>query len=132
MLDLGLCPGDRLMCLRQFLYVVDAGAQRIVVALRRLDLQHVQDHLRVLGVVLVPAIMQCFSRPRERQRRHQPHLETRFSQAPCDGPMIIARRLEGTDHRATVRPQDFDQMIVLSTVVEDLQTASAFMAWVFD
>ncbi|TPJ96070.1 hypothetical protein FJ872_32735 [Mesorhizobium sp. B2-5-9] len=29
-LDLGLCPGDHFMCLRQFLHIVDAGAQRIV------------------------------------------------------------------------------------------------------
>lgn len=35
-LDLGLGPGDRFMCLRQFLHFVDAGSQRIMVDLRRL------------------------------------------------------------------------------------------------
>lgn len=66
-LDLGLGSGDRLMRLRQFLYVVYSGAQRIVIALRRLDPEHVQDHLRILGIVLVPTVVQGLPGSGERQ-----------------------------------------------------------------
>ncbi len=67
-LDLGLGPGDRFMCLRQLRHIVDAGPQRIMVDLRRLDPEHVQDHLRKLGIVLVPTVMQSFSCSGECQR----------------------------------------------------------------
>jgi hypothetical protein len=68
-LNLGLGPGDRFMCLRQFLHVVDADTKRIMIDLRRLDLEHVQNYLRILGVILVPAVVQGLSGSGERQRR---------------------------------------------------------------
>lgn len=128
-LDLGLGPGDRFMCLRQFLHVVDAGPQRIMVELCRLHPEHVQDHVCILWIVLVPAIVQRFSCSGQRQRRYQPNLKTK---APCDRSVIIARRLNAADHRSAIRLQNFDQPIMIRTIVENLQPAPTFMAWVFD
>jgi len=44
MLDLGLRLGDGLMRLRQFLNVIDPGFERVKVALRRANPQHMKDH----------------------------------------------------------------------------------------
>lgn len=123
-LDLGLGPCDRFMSLRQLLHGVDAGPQRIMVELRRLDPEHVQDPLCILWIFLVPAIVQPsrvrageepitaavspetidlgkIQRQVVRQRRHQ-HLETRFSQAPCYRPVIVPVASKSADHRAAV------------------------------
>jgi hypothetical protein len=40
--------------------------------------QHMQDDLRVLGIILVPAIVQGLTRPGHGERRDQPDLEARF------------------------------------------------------
>ena len=113
MLDLGLGPGDRFMRLRQFLHVVDAGAERIMIGRRRLGPEHVQDHLRILGVVLVPTVVQGLAGSSERQRRHQAYTEACFNQASCDRPVIVPRRLEGAHHGSAIPLQHLDQPIML-------------------
>ncbi len=60
--ELSLGARDRLVGLRQFLDVVDAGRKRVVVGQRGADPQHMQDYLRILQVVLVPAMVQRLSR----------------------------------------------------------------------
>src|SRR3546814_7481414 len=55
---LGLRLGNGFVCLRHLLQIVDARGQRIDIALGRADPQHMQDLLRVLGIILVPAIVQ--------------------------------------------------------------------------
>jgi hypothetical protein len=54
------------MGVRQLLQVVDPRRQGIDIALGRPDPEHVQDDLRVLGIVLVPAVVQSLPRPGER------------------------------------------------------------------
>ncbi len=66
MLDLGLGVSNGFVCLRQFLNVVDASTQGIMVDLSRVDPQHVQDHLGILGIVFVPTVVQGFSRAGKR------------------------------------------------------------------
>ena len=46
--------------------------------------------------------------------------------------MIVPGRLKGADHRAAVRLQHFDQMVVLSTGVEDQKATPALVSWCFD
>ncbi|CKY19423.1 Uncharacterised protein [Mycobacterium tuberculosis] len=69
--------GNGLVRLRHLLQVVDAGGQRVDVALSGADLEHVQNYLGVFGIVLVPAIMQRLTRPCQGDRRNQAQLETR-------------------------------------------------------
>lgn len=97
---LRLHPGDRLVSLRELLQVIDARGERIDVALRRTDPQHVQDDLRVLGVVLVPAIVQRLARSCERDRRDEAQLEPCRQQPMCQRTMVITRRLEPNDDTA--------------------------------
>ena len=66
--ELGLGAGDDLVGLRKLLDVVHAGEQRIVEDLDGADLEHVQEHLRVLRVVLVPAIVKRLAGAREGHR----------------------------------------------------------------
>jgi len=56
---------------RQFLQVVDPGRQRIEIALRRPDPQHVQDDLGVFGIVFVPTVVECLARAGEHDRRDE-------------------------------------------------------------
>ena len=58
----GLGTRDDLMGLRQLLNVGSSGHQWIVEELNSTDLQHVRDDLRVLGIALVPTVVQRFSR----------------------------------------------------------------------
>ena len=63
------------MGLRELLQVVDTRGERVDVTLRRANPQHVQEDLRVLGVVLVPAVVQRLARPGERERGDEPQLK---------------------------------------------------------
>ncbi len=83
--DLRLGPRDRLVGHRQLLDVVDPVRERVVVGLRRPDPQHVQDHLRVLGVVLVPAVVQRLAGAGQGHGRDQPDVEAGVDQAPGQG-----------------------------------------------
>ena len=58
---LGLGFGDRLVGFGDLLQVVDPGRERVEVALRGSDPEHVKDDLGVPRIVLVPAIVECFS-----------------------------------------------------------------------
>lgn len=63
------------MDLRELLQIIDGRGERVDIALRRADPQHVQDDLRVLGVVLVPAVVQRIARSGELDRRVEAQLE---------------------------------------------------------
>lgn len=47
-----------------FLRIMSAADQRIVPGLSQSGLEQVQDHLRVLGIVLVPGVVQCYGTQR--------------------------------------------------------------------
>lgn len=53
---------------RHILQTVNACGQWTDIALGRADLLHVQDHLRVLGIILVPDIVQHFAYPGKSDR----------------------------------------------------------------
>jgi hypothetical protein len=57
---------NHLVRLRQLLDIVDTGEEAIGVGLRGADLEHVQDDLRVLRIVLIPAVVQRLTRPCQR------------------------------------------------------------------
>lgn len=75
------------MRLRQLLDVVEPRRRRIVVDLAGADLPHVQDDLRVFGVVLVPAAVYRLACTRERDRRDEAKIDARF-----DEPIARGRR----------------------------------------
>ncbi|EGG78645.1 hypothetical protein SXCC_00626 [Gluconacetobacter sp. SXCC-1] len=66
----------------------------------RTDLKHVQDDLRILGIILVPAIVQSFSCAGEGDRRNQARIKPGLHQAPGQWPMIMAGRFEANNDRS--------------------------------
>ena len=106
-------PGDRLVGLREFLQVIDARGERVDVALRRTDPQHVEDDLRVLGVVLVPAIVQRLACSGERDRRDEAQLKPRRQQPVRQRAMVITRRLEPDDDGTTDGSELLDEAVIV-------------------
>ncbi len=126
--ELGLGLRDNLVRLRQLLNVVDTGHEGIGVGLRGADPQHVQDHLRVLRIILVPTVVQRFSGPSQGNRGDEAQRESRLEQAECERPVIVARRLEGSDHGPADLPQEIDEAIVLGAGVQHGQSSAAKLA----
>ena len=62
MQGLGLGLRNRLMRLGQLVDVGNAGGQRIMIELAHPSAEHVQDSLRMLGIVFVPAIVDGLAR----------------------------------------------------------------------
>ena len=87
--------------------------------LRRADLHHVQHDLRVLRIVLVPAVVQGLSGARERERRDQSDVKAAFDQPPGERAMVVAGRLEGGDDRGAELGEIADEAVVLFARVED-------------
>ena len=125
MQHLGLGPRDGVVRLGQFLHVVDAGGEWIVVHLRGADADHVQHDLGVLRVVLVPAVMQGLAGAGERHGRDQAHGKAGLEQAPGNRAVIVAGGLEPAGHRLAEIRKDRDQTVVLGAGVEDAQPASS-------
>lgn len=82
------------MGLRQLLDVGNAGRERIVEKPHCADLQHVQDDLGVLRVVLVPAVVQGFARPGQARRRGKLQFEHGLVEMVRQRSMIVAGRLK--------------------------------------
>jgi len=59
----------------------------------------VQDHLRILGIVLVPAIVQRLAGAGQGDGRDQPQLETRRKQSMCQGTVVVTGGFESDDDR---------------------------------
>lgn len=97
--ELCLRTRDDLVRLRQLLDVGNPDDQRIVNELHGTDLQHVQDDLGVLRIVLVPAIVQSFPRSGEADRRDELQLEPLLSKIMGQRPVIVAGSLEPDPHR---------------------------------
>ena len=128
---LGLGPRDRFMGLRQLLQIVDAGPQRVVVDARRADPEHVQDHLGVLGIVLVPAVVQRLASAGESQheinRASNPASARRHAIGGDSSRSPRSRRSP-----ACHRPARCDQAVVLGASIEHGQPTSALMARCID
>ena len=123
--DLGLGLRDRLVGHRQLLDVVDPVRQRVVVGLGRPDPQHVQDDLGVLGVVLVPAVVQRLAGAGEGDGGDQPDVEAGLHQAPSQRAVVVPGRLEADGDRARQGLQLGYQPVVLGAAVGDRQPPTA-------
>jgi len=64
--DLSLGFGDDLVRLRKLLQVINSCNEWILVNHCGADPEHVQDHLRVLRIILIPPVVQGLSGPRQR------------------------------------------------------------------
>src|SRR5688572_11472139 len=117
------------MRLGELLDVVNPGRERVMVVLGGADPEHVQNDLRVLGVVLVPAVVKRLAGARERQRGDQAHLEAGLDEPPGDRAMIVAGRLEAAGHGLPQAEQELDEAVVLSAGVEQGEPSPAALAW---
>jgi hypothetical protein len=126
--ELGLGFGDRLVRPRQLLKIDETVRQGIMVVLHGADLEHVQDDLGVLRVVLVPAVGERLARPGEGERRDQSHLDTGFQQPMRQRPVVVPVRLrltlEAGENRTFILAERFDEPVVLSPRVEDGQPSA--------
>ena len=84
------------------LIVGGPGHQWIVNELNRVDLQHVEDDLGVLRIVLIPAVVQSFLRLRQTDGGHKLQLETVLSEMVRQDTVIIADRFKPDPHRQVV------------------------------
>src|SRR6056297_312704 len=116
------------MGLRQFLYVGGPHHQRIVKELHGAYLQHVQDDLGVLRVVLVPAVVQGLSRPGQTDGRDQLQIEPGLAEMVRQRAMVVAGRLEPDPHRQFVARQGHRQALEVLERVHDRQAAAACFA----
>lgn len=100
-----LCPHadprqrDLMVSLGQFLRVVDAPQQRVVPDLAQPRLEQVQDHLRVLGVFLVPGVVRCLAGAGQGQVRNQTQLQALVMKKVSQRSTVVAGRLEGDQSR---------------------------------
>ena len=101
------------MGLRKLLQVVDAGGERADIALRGADPQHVQDDLRVLGIVLVPPIVQRLPRAGKGHRGDETQLEPRGEQAVSERAVVVAGRLEADDDGSADRGELFGEPVII-------------------
>src|SRR4051794_39933957 len=129
---LGLGFRDHLMGLRDLLDVVEAGRERVMVVLRGPDPEHVQGDLRVLGIVLVPAVVERLAGASERQGGDQPDCEASLKKAPSEGTMVIAGGLESAGDRLAETGQEVDEAVVVRPGVEHRQAPPARLAWDLD
>src|SRR5215210_4414650 len=103
-----------------------------MVVLRGADPQHVQGDLRVLGIVLVPAVVERLARASERQGGDQPDREASLKKAPGEGTMVVAGGLESAGDRLAEAGQEADEAVVLSPGIEHGQAPPASVAWDLD
>ena len=106
------------------LNVIDAVNQRVVIELAGADLQHMQNNLRILRVIFIPAVMQRLAGPRERNRGNELVFATRLMQSIGDIAMIVAvERIRSTlktdAHGHTETVQDGDEAIEIFAFVLD-------------
>lgn len=101
------------MRLGELLNIIDPRADRIAIGLRSTDLEHVQDDLRILGIILVPAVVESFTCPRKRDRGHEPQRNPSLKQAIGERPMIVAGCFEASHHRPTEGQQSINETVML-------------------
>jgi hypothetical protein len=65
-----------LIRVRHLLQIMMPGHQRVEKPLRRSGLQQMQNDLRVLGIILVPRVVQRIAGAGDGQRRHLAQLKT--------------------------------------------------------
>jgi hypothetical protein len=86
------------MRLGEFLEIVRAMHQRIVIPLGHAGFEQMQQNLRVFGVVLILGVVEGISRSCHRERRKEAQLEAALAQIIRQGTMVIARGFESDEH----------------------------------
>lgn len=97
-LNLDLPERDLIMCLGEFLEIVRAMHQRIVIPLRDPGFEQMQHDSRVFGVVLIPRVVDGITRARYGERRNQTQLDAALDQIISQWAMVIARSLKPNTH----------------------------------
>ncbi|QFT34343.1 hypothetical protein FIV00_27865 [Labrenzia sp. THAF82] len=82
------------MCFGQFLNVSSAAHQLIMEELHGADLQHVQNDLGVLRIVLVPTVVQSFAGSGQCNGGDEPQIEPDPAKMIRQRPVIVARGLK--------------------------------------
>ena len=72
-----------------------------------------QDDLSVLGVVLVPAVVQRLTGPGQGDRGDQANLEIGLQQAPGQRPVVVSRGLETNDNGVSYGRERLNQTVML-------------------
>ena len=93
------------MRLRKLLEVIHRMDQGVVIALGDAGLEQMQQDLCVLGVVLIPGVIEGIACPGHGQRRNQAQFKPALMQKICKWPVIGAggfkpnedRRLKGVE-----------------------------------
>jgi len=89
------------------------------------DLQHAQDDLGILGVVLVPTVVQGLACSGQGDRGHQLQVEPSDAEMIHQHAMIITCGLEPDPNRQSVFPQDRNQANEIIPAVGDRQAPPA-------
>jgi hypothetical protein len=118
----------RCQSLRQLLDVGGPDDQRVVEELYGADLQHVQNDLRILRVVLVPAVVQSLACPGEADRGDKLEVEPRLSEMMRQRPVIVAGRLEPDPNRHVVTDQRRGQAMEVFQRVHDRHAPTTLLA----
>jgi hypothetical protein len=126
--QLGLGPRHGIMCLGQLLNVVRAGHHRVLKDLHRADLQHMQDDLGILRIVIVPAVVQCLPRAGQGDRRHQLQVKPCDTQMIHQHPMIVAGGFKTDAHWQAVFLQNRDQPREVVCAIGDREAPTAYLA----
>lgn len=102
--------------------------QRIMEELHGADLQHVQNDLSVLRVILVPAVMQAPRVPGQANGRHKLHVEAGLTEMTSQNAVVIASRLKPDPYRKFVAGRRGDETLEVIKRVQDRHAASALLA----
>jgi hypothetical protein len=94
MLQTSARQGDLEVSVSEFLPIVSALPKRIVVGLCQALLQHGQNHLGVLGIVLVPGAVASFAEAGLRHRGDRNDFEAFLQQAVGQWAVVVAGGLK--------------------------------------
>jgi hypothetical protein len=94
MLQTGARQGDLEVSVGEFLPVVDALPERVIISLHQALLQHGQDDLGVLGIVLVPSAIAGLAKAGLVYRGDGDPFETFLEQAVGQRAVVVAGRLK--------------------------------------
>lgn len=116
------------MRLRQLLNIRRPNYQRIMKELHGADLQHMQDDLGVLRIILVPAVVQGLACPGEADRGDKLEFEPGLSEMMRQRPVIVAGRLEPDPNRHVVTDQRRGQAMEVFQRVHDRHAPTTLLA----
>jgi hypothetical protein len=126
--ELGLRARYHVVGFGQLLKVIGARQEGVMIKLLVPDLHHVQDHLRVLGIVLVPAIVQSLPGSGEGHGGHQLYVEAGAAEVISLGPVVITRRFKSHADWVPIFCDCRNQSVEVVQLVQHGQTTPARLA----